>query len=29
MRKPNKIRADQGSEFDNSTFKKWLKDNDI
>ena len=27
-RKPNKIRVDQGSEFYNSSFKKWLKDND-
>ena len=28
-RKPNKIRVDKGSEFYNSSFKKWLKDNDI
>ena len=28
-RKPNKILVDQGSEFYNSSFKKWLKDNDI
>ena len=28
-RKPNKIWADKGSEFYNSFFKKWLKDNDI
>ena len=28
-RKPNKIWVDQGSEFYNSYFKKWLKDNDI
>ena len=28
-RKPNKIWVDQGSEFYNSSFKKWLKDNDI
>ena len=28
-RKPNKIWVDQGSEFDNSNFKKWLKDNNI
>ena len=28
-RKPNKISVDQGSEFYNSHFKKWLKDNDI
>ena len=27
--KPNKIRVDKGSEFYNSSFKKWLKDNDI
>ena len=25
-RKPNKIWADKGSEFCNSSFKKWLKD---
>ena len=28
-RKPNKIWTDQGSEFYNNVFKKWLKDNDI
>ena len=28
-RKPNKIWVDNGSEFYNSSFKKWLKDNDI
>ena len=28
-RKPNKIWADKGSEFYNSSFKKRLKDNDI
>ena len=28
-RKPNKIWVDRGSEFYNSSFKKWLKDNDI
>ena len=28
-RKPNKIWVDQGSEFYNNDFKKWLKDNDI
>ena len=28
-RKPNKIWVDQGSEFYNNQFKKWLKDNDI
>ena len=28
-RKPNKIWTDQGSEFYNTHFKKWLKDNDI
>ena len=28
-RKPNKIWVDQGSEFYNNVFKKWLKDNDI
>ena len=28
-RKPNKIQVDKGSEFYNSSFKKWLKDNDI
>ena len=27
--KPNKIWVDKGSEFYNSSFKKWLKDNDI
>ena len=29
VRKPSKIRVDKGSEFYNSSFKKWLKDNDI
>ena len=28
-RKPNKIWVDQGGEFYNNTFKKWLSDNDI
>ena len=28
-RKPNKIWVDQGDEFYNSSFKKWLKDNYI
>ena len=28
-RKPNKIWVDKGTEFYNSSFKKWLKDNDI
>ena len=28
-RKPNKIRVDQGSEFSNNSFKKWLSDNNI
>ena len=28
-RKPNKIWIDKGSKFYNSSFKKWLKDNDI
>ena len=28
-RKPNKIWVDEGSEFYNSSFKKWLKDNNI
>ena len=28
-RKPNKIWVDKGSEFYNSHFKKWLKDNSI
>ena len=28
-RKPNKTWVDKGSEFYNSSFKKWLKDNDI
>ena len=28
-RKPSKILVDRGSEFCNSFFKKWLKDNDI
>ena len=27
-RKPNKIWVDKGSEFYNSSFKKWFKDND-
>ena len=27
--KPNKIWVDKGSEFNNNSFKKWLKDNDI
>ena len=27
--KPNKIWVDQGSEFCNNFFKKWLKDNNI
>ena len=27
--KPNKIWVDKGSEFYNSSFKNWLKDNDI
>ena len=27
--KPNKIWVDQGSEFNNKSFKKWLKDNHI
>ena len=29
QRKPNKIWIDQGSEFYNNVFKKWLSDNDI
>ena len=29
VRKPNKIWVDKGSESYNSSFKKWLKDNDI
>ena len=29
IRKPNKIWVDQGSEFYNRIFKKWLSDNDI
>ena len=29
MRKPNKIWVDKGCEFYNSSFKKWLSDNDI
>ena len=29
MRKLNKIRVDKGCEFYNSSFKKWLKDNNI
>ena len=28
-RKPNKIWVDQGIEFHNNSFKKWLKNNDI
>ena len=28
-RKPKKIWVDKGSEFQNSSFKEWLKDNDI
>ena len=28
-RNPNKIWVDKGSEFYNSSFKKWLKNNDI
>ena len=28
-RKPNKIWVDQGGEFYNRVFKKWLSDNDI
>ena len=28
-RKPNKIWVDQGSEFYNSSFKRWLKENHI
>ena len=28
-RKPNKIWVDKGSEFYNSSFKKWLQGNDI
>ena len=28
-RKPNKMWVDQGSEFYNNHFKKWLKDNNI
>ena len=28
-KKPNEIWVDEGSEFYNSSFKKWLKDNDI
>ena len=28
-RKPNKIWVDKGSEFYNTSFKIWLKDNDI
>ena len=27
--KPNKISVDRGSEFHNSSIKKWLQDNDI
>ena len=29
MRRPNKIWVNKGSEFCNSSFKKWLKDNGI
>ena len=29
IRKPNKIWTDQGSEFYNTHFKKWLKNNNI
>ena len=29
LRKQHKIFADKGSEFYNSSFKKWLKNNDI
>ena len=29
MRKPNKIWVDNGKEFYNSSFKKWLKDNEF
>ena len=28
-RKPSKIWVDKGSEFYNSSFKKWLKENDM
>ena len=28
-KKPSKIWVDEGSEFNNSSFKQWLKDNDI
>ena len=28
-RKPNKMWVDKGSEFYNTSFKKWLQDNDI
>ena len=28
-RKPNEIQVDKGNEFYNSSFKKWLKYNDI
>ena len=28
-KKPSKIWVDKGSEFYNSSFKQWLKDNDI
>ena len=28
-RKPNKIWVDKGSEFYNTSFKKWLQDSDI
>ena len=29
VKKPDKLWVDKGSEFYNSSFKKWLKDNDI
>ena len=29
IRKPNKIWVDKGDEFYNSSFTKWLQDNDI
>ena len=29
LKKPNKISVDKGSEYYNSSFKKWLKGNDI
>ena len=28
-KKPSKIWVDKGSEFNNSSFKQWVKDNDI